>query len=115
VLLSSEAQGYIGRFGGADTARVEQQRASQERYKAERTSGNGSRYYTCEFRCRTSGFLTPDGTGKMKALVKADEEWQARDKAEKQAKELCGNIRGTEGFHKGESMYYTGMSCEEKR
>ena len=84
-------------------------------YQSQRAVGNGNRYYLCEYSCRTSGFLSYEGTDKSKITVKADESWQAQDKAERQAKEICGNIRGTTGFSKGMTMYTNNIRCEEIR
>ena len=105
----------VQRANAISRAKEERYREISERASAERAAGNGNRYYLCEFSCTTSGLLFAEGTGKMKTMVKADEPWQASDRAESEAKKLCGSIRGSDGLHKGETMYFTGMHCDEKR
>lgn len=119
--VASESKEAAKRHGSAFEEENEiKRRVANERLKqttAERAVGNGNRYYNCKFICRTSGLMN-DSTSEIKISVKADEGWDARRQAEGEAESMCRKIKGSGQavpWHKGESMYFSGMSCEEKR
>jgi len=116
--VSKEVQQSLQRHRDkfAEEAEIKRKMAEEasNRYKAERAVGNGSRYYKCEFICRTNGLLG-DATDKMTLTVKADESWQANDKLARETAAICGKFRGNVDFHRGESMWSSNERCEEIR
>ncbi|GEM_PF-3304806 len=113
--VRSEGSKYIGNFNEVDGGRVATAAESSRQYQAERTKGNGNRYYECSFSCRGDGFVMYDSTEKMKIIVKADESYQAQSRAEDEAKKICSKAHVQGGLYKGTTMRSGSISCEEKQ
>lgn len=117
--VTTEAQNSLQRQNEAWVAEEEAQRRANEaaaaRYRAEREMGNGNRYYDCEYSCRTNGLLY-DGTDKFHRRVKADDSWKAEEIVNKAAGSVCSGFKGGERtMHAGETMWVTGLRCNEVR
>jgi hypothetical protein len=82
----------------------EEARTKFERYQAERAVGNGRRYYSCSYRCRSGLFNVSD---KMTMTIKADEDWIALNALEANSSKMCRGYR--QGF------YSSDYNCEEIR